>query len=109
MKIVFRLKKPSYTGYRGSKKNALPTSQKSTYIFFGSKCFFLLICPPKRLNVAPYLPTGCQDVIGSNPSVFLDKNNFLERSAKIDLEKFKNQTNFIKFYKIVFNILIINM
>jgi len=51
------------------------------------------------LNVAPYSAsrTGCQDVIGSNPSVFLDKNKFLKELAANVRYKFLNfQTFFNK-------------
>jgi hypothetical protein len=45
--------------------------------------------------------TGCQDVIGSNPSVFLDKNKFLKELAANVRDKFLIfQINFKKKLKI---------
>jgi hypothetical protein len=49
------------------------------------------LSPPMAwLNVAPYhsVMTGCQDVIGSIPSVFLDKNKFLKELAANVRDKF---------------------
>ena len=37
-----------------------------------------------ELNLAPsHFRGGCQDFVGSIPSVFLDKNNFKERSTNL--------------------------
>tara|TARA_Y100000815_G_scaffold275146_2_gene311830 strand:- start:8090 stop:8257 length:168 start_codon:yes stop_codon:yes gene_type:complete len=43
--------------------------------------------------------TGCQDVTGSTPSVFLDKNNFLkELAANLEQKLLNFQIKFLKIY-----------
>jgi hypothetical protein len=72
--------------YERAKKNALPKSQKSIDIAIYRLLFSNLSVPTNvGLKLPPFLPKqrGWQDVIGSNPSIFLDKNNFKERFANL--------------------------
>ena len=81
--MVFHLlsKSPVLNRCGRAKKNALPTSRKSILHIASRK----LLDPNLSvrfpgLNLAPssLVAKGCQDVLGSIPSVFLDKKFFKE-------------------------------
>ncbi len=84
----------------------MPSRQvrKASNIF---EIYYILILtylspPAAWLNVAPYhtVVTGCQDVIGSIPSVFLDKNKFLkELAANVSYKFFIFQMFFQKSFE----------
>jgi hypothetical protein len=69
-------------------KKALPIVRRAFNISRITKMLFLTYlsqhCCWVEFGTFLLAGAGCQDFIGSNPSVFLDKNIFQERDAKIN-------------------------